>query len=99
MQKFLDEITADQLEEISEMAGVFFTPKQIAQVMELPVNEFVAECDTEGTPIYNAYQAGFLKNEYEVRLAVVKLAKSGSSPAQTMTLDMINKSRIKRTEV
>jgi hypothetical protein len=44
---------------------------------------------------YKAYYKGRLQSEYDLRKSVVKLAKSGSSPAQTMAMDMLNKSKLK----
>ena len=95
MQKSLDDITDADLEEISKMAVVFFTPKEIAMVLEVDVNAFIEACNTEGDKCYTAFMSGRLKSEYELRLSVVKLAKQGSSPAQTMSLEMLKQSQMK----
>lgn len=95
MLKSLDDITEADIDEIKNMATVFFTPKEIAVVLEVEVNAFTEACSTEGTAIYNAFAGARLKSEYELRLSVVKLAKSGSSPAQTMSLEMVKTSLMK----
>lgn len=98
MRKFLDDITEDELSEVRKFAEAFFSPKEIAIVMEYDIADFVEKCNLEGHKIYNAFQGGFLKSDYEVRLSVVKLAKSGSSPAQSMAISMIDKVKVKIKE-
>lgn len=95
MQKSLDDITDADLEEINKMAAVFFTPKEIAMVLEVDLISFVDACNNEENKFYNAFMGGRLKSEYELRLSVVKLAKQGSSPAQTMSLEMLKQSQMK----
>lgn len=98
MQKSLDDITEADFEEIKAMAAVFFTPKEIAMVLEVDITAFIDACGLEGTKLYNAFFSGRLHSEYELRKSIVKLAKSGSSPAQTMSLDMLKISIMKMME-
>ena len=95
MQRSLNDIKEEELAEIGKLAAVFYTPKQIALILELPVAEFVEACSEEGTVCFNAFFGGRLKSEYEVRAAVVQLAKAGSSPAQTMAMQLLNNSQMK----
>lgn len=95
MLKSLSDITDAELQEIQNMAAVFFTPGQIAQVMELDAKVFEEECNTAGNKFYDAFAGARLKSEYELRWSIVKLAKSGSSPAQTMALEMVKNSQLK----
>ena len=95
MLKSLDDITEADLLEIRNMAGVFFTPRQIAIAMEIDQESFIYACQDKNHPCFNAFEGGRLLNEYKVRQSVVKLAISGSSPAQTMALDMIKTSTMK----
>ncbi len=95
MPKSLDDITDAEIEEIKTMAAVFFTPKEIALVLEVDANEFIEACTAEGNKFYNAFAGGRLKSEFELRLSIVKLAKSGSSPAQTMSMEMLKNSQMK----
>mgnify|MGYP001582592429 CR=1 FL=1 len=95
MQRSLNDITAEDLAEINKLAAAFYVPKEIAMILELPTGLFMEACTTEGTECFNAFNGGRLKSEYEVRAAVVQLAKAGSSPAQTMAMQMINTSKMK----
>lgn len=99
MQKSLNDLSSEDFEEIKKMASVFFSPKEIALCMELAISEFVEECNTQETACFNAYQGGLLLSEYEVRLSIVKFAKAGSTPAQTMSMDMLNKVKLKMNDV
>lgn len=95
MQKSLNDISADELEEIKKWAALFYTPKEIAVIQEIDIDAFTDACQQEGSAIFNAFFGGRLMSESELRTSIIKLAKSGSSPAQTMALDMLNKSKMK----
>lgn len=93
MEKYL---TKETLSEITRLSALLFTPRDIAVMLEIsPVEEFIAECTREGNSVYTAFQSGRLQTEVDLRNSIIKLAKSGSSPAQTMAMDILNKSRIK----
>lgn len=96
MEKFLNEPNDALLEEIKKLSALFFTPREIAVMLEIsPVNLFVIECEREQSRYYAAFFAGRLQSELDLRTSIIKLAKSGSSPAQTMAMDMLGKSKIK----
>ena len=98
MLKSLNDITPADLDEITKFAAAFFTPKQIAIVLQVDSEKFIDECDKEDCDIYLAFHAGRLKSEFEIKQAIVKLAKSGSSPAQTMSMEMLRQSQQKMME-
>jgi len=83
------------LEEIQKLAGLFYTPREIAIILQLIPEDFITLCNEEGCPIYNSFHAGRLLSETELRTSIIKLAKSGSSPAQTMAMNMLMNSKIK----
>lgn len=95
MQKSLNDITPAELEEVKKLAALFFTPREIAIMLELPQSDFVAACDQEGTACYNSFFAGRLQSEVDLRTSTIKLAKAGSSPAATMAMGLLNQSTIK----
>ena len=64
-------------------------------MLEFPADVFAQECDNENSQYYIAFQGGRLQSEVDLRTGIIKLAKSGSSPAQTMALDLYNKSKLK----
>jgi hypothetical protein len=79
------------LNDITELAKLFFTPKQIAIILELDPDEFATRCNIEGTPEYSAFYRGQLISEKDLREKILLLASQGSSPAQSMALDMLKK--------
>lgn len=94
-QKSLVNLVDSDFQEIRNLAALFFTPREVATMLELPATEFVAECDNEHSLCFVAFHGGRLQAEVDLRKSVLMLAKSGSSPAQTMALDMLNKSKLK----
>lgn len=96
MEKFLNEPEKELYEDIKRLSALFFTPREIAVMLEImPVHKFILECESENSKFYEAFYSGRLQSEMDLRTSVIKLAKSGSSPAQTMALEMLNKSKIK----
>lgn len=98
MLKSLNDITEQDLQEIRINAELFFTPKEIAIMLEIDTVSFVEAVHEEGTDVYKAFYGGRLQSEVDLRKSIIKLAKSGSSPAQTMALDMFKQSKIKLTD-
>lgn len=95
MLKSLNDITQEDLGQIEVLAGLFFTPAEIALMLEMKVQDMKDEMQDEESDIYRAFNCGRLQSEADLRKSIVKLAKSGSSPAQTMSPDLINKSKAK----
>lgn len=95
MQKSLNELTEEDLKEINELAALFFSPREIAIMQELPVDDFISFCTMPEMKVYQAFHSGRLQSEVDLRKSIIKLAKSGSSPAQTMSLDLLKQSKIK----
>ena len=86
----------DILIQITELAALFFTPREVAMMLEIDIDQFVMECDlTPNGKGYIAFHSGRLQSEVDIRKSILKLAKSGSSPAQTMVLDILQKSKVK----
>ena len=92
MQKSLNDITEEDIAMVEDLAGLFFIPKEIALMLELPEADMQNEMMNPGSMIYIAFQKGRLQKEVDLRRSITKLANAGSSPAQTMALDLLNKS-------
>jgi len=90
----MEEITEDQKIQIGILAGKFYLPQQIAVMLEMDTKNFLIELQMESSCIYKAYWKGFYEAEMKFRDAVIKLANFGSSPAQTMVAQMIEKLKI-----
>ncbi|MFN3802187.1 hypothetical protein [Belliella pelovolcani] len=72
------------MKEIEELGGCFFTEQEILTITEL----------TELSPAERrAMTRGALKSEAELRKYILDLARSGSSPAQTMAVKLLEKFR------
>lgn len=92
MEMFLND---EQLQEVKKLAALFYVPAEIALMMDVDVSQFenfVKDC--EGL-LYKAYQSGRLQSEMELRNSIIRLAKQGSSPAQTAALKIYEESKIK----
>ncbi|WP_428663493.1 hypothetical protein [Runella sp.] len=86
-------LTNEILLEIEEMAGLFMTPKAISIIVGIEESDFMDELEDEDSAIYKHYYRGHYKSEAELRTAVMRLAKQGSSPAQTLALKLWEQSK------
>lgn len=92
-------LNEDQLSEIEEMAGLFFSPEDIAVNLELDDEDtelFVAAVASRNTRNLQAgaYLKGWLCAEITLRKAIQQSALNGSSPSQQMMLNYQKESRI-----
>ena len=95
MGKNLSELTEADFTEITKLAAMFFTPREVAIMLELNIQQCVIDCEIQDNPVYNAFHSGRLQSELDLRTAVLKLAKSGSSTAQQMAFEMLKFSKAK----
>ena len=91
-------LSDDEKTKIGELAGLFFSPKEVAIIMQLSVAEALKSFRTGSGDFYFSYMSSRLQQEALVRKSVIEFAKKGSSPAQTMALDLLNKSALKFNE-
>ena len=94
MQKSLADLDNADFEEITRLAALFFTPREIAIMLEVEVELFILECANEHGKCYQAFYGGRLQQEVDLRTSILKMAKAGSGPAQTMAMDILTKSKI-----
>jgi hypothetical protein len=88
----------DQLKEIEEMAGLFFSANDIAINLELNDEEtelFGFQMDSKNTtfPEVAAYLKGRLTAEIVMRKAIKQSAQNGSSPSQQQMLHFLRDSK------
>ena len=74
----------EQLNEIQEMAALFFLPEQIAINIEVDADDFTELITNKTGDAYKAYCTGRLTTEMELRTAIKNAALNGSTPAQTL---------------
>lgn len=95
MLKYLSDITPELQNEINRLGGLFFTPKDIAVMLEIDIEFMATQCANENSPIYKKWRGGWLEAEIELRTANKKMAKAGSSQAQSAMLELLEKQQIK----
>jgi hypothetical protein len=83
----------EQIAQIEDYASSFFSPQEIAIIMDLNTPEFILLFTTEGA-VKNAYNKGRLIQEAKLRKVILELATKGSSPAQTLAMDIIKNSKL-----
>jgi|SRR5665647_881493 len=93
-----EEQLKEHLNEVEELAGLFFSPEDIAVNLELNEEDteyIVAAVDGNYTnnPFVAAYIKGRLSTEIELRKAIRQSAMNGSSPSQQMMLNYLKESR------
>jgi hypothetical protein len=91
--------TEELLKSTEEMAGLFFSPEEVAINLELNASEtedFIISVESKNTanPYAAAYLKGWLTADIELRKAIKQSAINGSSPAQQLILNFQRESRI-----
>jgi len=76
-----------RLNEVERLAGLMFNVFEVGLITGL-------EEATHGDEFQKAMLRGRLKQEAEVRKSVFELATSGSAPAQTLAVQLINQARV-----
>ena len=90
-------LTEEQLNEVEELAGLFFSPEEIAVNLELDQEETeyfseAIECKSRAYFV-KAYYKGRISTEIELRKAIKQSAMNGSSPSQQMMLNYLKETR------
>lgn len=91
-------LSEEQFSEVEEMAGLFFSPEEIAVNLELDeddTDEFIGGVICKRTPdkIVAVYMRGRLSAEVTIRKAIKQSALNGSSPSQQMMMNYEKESR------
>lgn len=87
------DFTEEQLTEIQNMAGLFFTPEEIAINIEVDPDDFANLIKSQSGEAYKRYMAGRFASDVELRKAVQQAAFNGSSPAQQTMISWLNSSQ------
>jgi Fic family protein len=82
-------LTPEQLNQVEEMAYRCFAPFLIAINLELDEIEFIGQIFIEGTNIRKAYFKGLIRQQMELREALIKAAHNGSNPAQEQLMKIM----------
>ena len=90
-------LTPEQLEELTTLAGLFFSVNDIIIALDIDPElhaqfSYIISCENEN-PIYRAYHTGRLTEEIKLREAIKLAAMNGSNPAQNTLINYFNNSK------
>lgn len=88
------ELSKEKLDEVTQLAGLFYTPKQVAIIADIRIDEMKAALACEDSQLYRAYWKGYYEAEMQFRTEVKKNSNFGSSPAQTLLAKIIEQHKI-----
>lgn len=88
----LIDLNDTQLAAVEDLAAHFFSLEQIAAFLQLKPHHVAAEYRRQAE-LWQAYQKGAISAELEIRKAGRSLARQGSSPAQTLMLQLRDQQR------
>lgn len=88
------ELSEEQLKQVTEWAQMLFTPEEIAIVLQVDTGKMQDNINSRQGLVYAAYKRGQLLTIGKIRKAIIELAESGSSPAQTLAMSMIENLQI-----
>lgn len=89
------ELNEEQLTEITRLGAAAYNPKQTAFALGISPATFLSWLKDDEHAATIAYFKGFYSSELAIREGVFLLARSGSSPAQTLALKLFDETRIK----
>lgn len=90
-------LTTKQYLEVERLAGLFFTEREIITIMQISEEHLIN--DSLKVDFNSAYLRGKLKSEAEIRDGILRLAKNGSSPAQILAMQIVDKATLNNIEV
>lgn len=85
-------MTDQQKKDVEATAGCFFSPEETLIICELRAAML------KDTDFKLAYKKGRLIKEAAIRKSIIELAVSGSSPAQVLAIQILNKSKLDMIE-
>src|SRR3954447_15608677 len=87
------EFPTEILDEITKLGAAAFTPRQTAFALGLIPKDFIELMRDDEHPATLAYYKGFYSSELAIRENAFTLARSGSSPAQTLAIKLFDQTR------
>jgi len=85
------EYSDEELEAIEEFAGYFFSPTEIADILEIERNRFIIDYKDNKDGIHTKYNKGFYLAQAQIRKGLIDLANKGSNTAISDSLKILNK--------
>lgn len=88
-------ISEEDLLIVTRMAAAAYHPKEVAHAIGVDVEDFLKCLMDNQHPININYYKGFYSSQLAIRESVFKLARDGSSPAQTTALKLLDETQKK----
>lgn len=76
------------LEQIEKLAELNYTPEEVCKIVGIEQQVMMDALEDEHSEIHRSYWKGFYTTDIKLRQSIIKLAVSGSSPAQNLALRM-----------
>lgn len=82
-------ITQSQLQEVEELAGLFFSIPEIAMLVGIDEEELTRHVNVEYSALHNAYWIGKLTAMKELRKSTKEFAEKGSPQAEEQMMKFL----------
>lgn len=83
--------TKEELDAIEENAGYFFSPSEIACIIEKEANRFLIDYKENKDGVKTKYNRGYFLAQAKIRKGLIDLANKGSNTAISDTMKILNK--------
>jgi hypothetical protein len=88
------DLTLEQRAHITQFAEGLLSPKDVAQIMELPISAALDSMANETGDFYTAYIKGVLKLKYRLNTKNIQFAEQSSSHAMNKVLKSIDELKL-----
>lgn len=79
---------------VTKLAGLFYTPRQIALMIDVDADDFETAILSESGTVFKAYSKGYYEADIELRTCIRESALQGSSPAQGLLREIQKQSKV-----
>ena len=83
--------TEETLTKIEALAAVFYTEREVAEFIGVSSNAFIEAVSCKDSDVHKRYYSGWRQAEFDLRQIIMRLAISGSTPAQNLVLQLHKK--------
>lgn len=84
------QLSQQQIDLLNQCGQLLLPPNDVARLLQVHDDVVALMLKDTGSEGFNAYHSGRLETELALRASILKYAKAGSSPAQTMAKQMLD---------
>ncbi|MDP2188568.1 MAG: hypothetical protein Q8J69_07785 [Sphingobacteriaceae bacterium] len=84
------QLSQQQIELLNHCGQLLLPPNDVARLLQVDDDTITLMLKDRESAGFNAYHTGRLETELALRASILKYAKAGSSPAQTMAKQMLD---------